>query len=98
MTIEIEFFGLTGPVGSGSNDILLLKHPPSTGLGGYDITVDPTDGPTQVLGVDFGVTHMDAQGFTAGLALDLEGSDIKSALEGDPDDLLKLRVLYNYEE
>lgn len=101
MAIEIEFFGLTGIVGPGANDLLLLRHPPSTGPNGeWDIAVDPVDGPAQVLGVDFGVTHLDPPyGNTGALALNLAGGDIADVLNNTSHGvtgILNLRVLYNY--
>lgn len=105
MAIEVEYFGLTGMIGPGSNDLLLLKAAPSTGPNGvYDITVDPTDGPAQqyISGMpnnDFGVTHMNAQGTTAMLALNLANSDIKDVLNNTSHGvtgILWLRVMYNY--
>jgi len=101
MSIEVESFGLTGAYGiTGINDLLLLKHPPTTGLNGaYDIAVDPNDGPAQRLGIDFGVTHLDANGATCALSLNLEGSDIKDVMEDQTHGvtgMLYLRVIYNY--
>lgn len=101
MAIEVEFFGLTGIVGPGANDLIVLKHPPSTGPnGGYDIALDPVDGPAQILGTDFGVTHLDpAYGNTGALALDLAGSDIKDVRNNfshGVTGILNLRALYNY--
>lgn len=96
MTIEVEFFGLTGIVGGTPNDLLYLKYPPSTGPNGeYDIAVDPTDGPAQILGVDFGVTHI---GATGAVALNLANSDIKDVLNNTYHGvtaILWLRVVYN---
>jgi hypothetical protein len=100
MAIEIEYFGLTGMVGPGSNDRLILKAAPSTGPNGaYDITVDPTDGPAQRYGIDFGVTHSNVPGTTAMLALNLANSDIKDVLNNRSHGvtgILWLRVMYNY--
>ena len=104
MAVEVEFFGLTGIIGpSPYLDGLLLRHAPSTGLNGeYDISVDPTDGPAQRLGVDFGVTHMDyaSAGATGVLALNLVNSDIKDVMNNTKQHgvtgPLYLRVLYNY--
>lgn len=98
MAIEIEYFGITGIVGHGSNDILWLRHPPTTGPNGlYDITVDPIDGPAQRYGVDFGVTHY--SGYTAGLVLNLTNSDIKDVMNNfshGVTGVLYLRTVYNY--
>ena len=107
MAIEVEFFGLTGIIGPNPpyQDGLLLRHAPSTGPNGqYDVAVDPTDGPAQRLGIDFGVTHADynAGGATGVLALNLEDSDIKDVLNNwerhGVTGILNLRVLYNYVE
>lgn len=99
MAIEIEFFGITGMIGPGSNDIIFLRHPPTTGPNGlYDITVDPVDGPAQRYGIDYGVTHY--SGFTAALSLDLVNSDIKDVMNNYEvhgiTGVLYLRVVYNY--
>jgi hypothetical protein len=100
MAIEVEYFGLTGMVGSGSNDLLLLKAAPTTGPNGaYDIAVDPTDGPAQRYGVDFGVTFSNVPGTTAMLALNLINSDIKDVLNNTSHGvtgILYLRAVYNY--
>ena len=100
MAIEVEFFGITGIVGPGSNDLLLLAQAPSTGPNGdYDIALDPTDGPAQVLGTDFGVTHLDASGETAAIALDLANSTIKDVMNDyshGVTGVLTLRAVYNY--
>jgi len=99
MAIEVEFFTVTGSVGPGSNDYLLLKYPPSTGPdGAYDIALDPTDGPAQRNGVDFGVTH---HGWTGLVALDLVNSDVKGVMNDPSHGVtapLTLRVVYNYGE
>lgn len=101
MSIEVEAFGITGIVGPGSNDLLILRHAPSTGPNGeYDIALDPNDGPAQRLNVDFGVTHLDAWGVTAAVALDLVNSDIKDVMNDfshGVTGVLNLRVVYNYE-
>lgn len=92
MSLELEFFTLTGPITD-----LILKHPPSTGVGGYfDVAVDPIGGPAQVLGVDYGITGSELTGI---LTYNLTGSDIKSVREmyqstGETGPIL--RVLYNY--
>ena len=100
MSIEVEYFGLTGMVGGTSNDLLLLKHPPSTGPNGqYDLALDPTDGPAQVYGVDFGVTHMNSSGMTGMIALNLANSDVKDVLNNTGHGvtaILWLRAVYNY--
>jgi len=103
MAIEIEFHTFTGTIGfpGDENDILLLRQPPSTGPNGeWDVAVDPIDGPAQRLGIDFGVTHLDAAGNTGALALNLENSDIKEVLNNTLSygvtGPLHLRVLYNY--
>lgn len=101
MAMELEFFGLTGMVGPGSNDLLILREAPSTGPNGeWDVALDPTDGPAQRLGIDFGVTHLDASGETAAIALDLVNSDIKDVMNNyqphGVTGVLTLRVLYNY--
>jgi len=98
MAIEVEYFGITGTVGPGSNDYLYLREAPSTGPNGeYDIAVDPIDGPAQVIDVDFGVTHL--SGTTTAVALDLSGSDIKDVMNNTSHGvtgILNLRVVYNY--
>ena len=92
MTIEQEFFTLTGPITD-----LTLMHPPSTGLdGAYDIAVDPIGGPAQVLGVDYGITGSSETGV---LTYNLANSDIKKVrmlnqLMGVTGPIL--RILYNY--
>lgn len=104
MAIEVEYFGLTGMIGGGySNDILWLKHAPTTGPNGaYDIAVDPADGPAQRYSVDFGVTHSTISGATGGIATNLPNSDIKSVLNGPQygmsgmTGILWLRAVYNY--
>lgn len=109
MAIEVEYHGLTGTVGNpgDENDLILLRHAPSTGpVGGlnpeddYDIALDPNDGPAQRLGVDFGVTHLDASGYTTAIALDLENSDVKDVLNDlshGVTGMLNIRIVYNYE-
>ena len=103
MAIEVESFGLTGMIGPGSNDLLILQHPPSTGPNGvWDIALDPINGPAQRLGIDFGVTHLDAPyGNTGAIALDLVDSDIKEVLNNYPaygsTGILYMRAVYNYE-
>lgn len=101
MPIEVEFFGLTGLVGGTPNDLLFLKHPPSTGPNGlYDLALDPTDGPAQRMGVDFGVTHSNLAGETGMVALNLANSDVKDVLNNTSHGvtgILYLRVLYNYD-
>lgn len=100
MAIEVEYFGITGMIGPGSNDILLLKGAPTTGPNGeYDVSVDPTDGPAQRYGIDFGVTHANLSGTTAMLALDLANSDIvdvRNNYSHGVTGVLWLRVVYNY--
>ena len=101
MAIEQEFFGLTGIIGTGMNDLLVLSQVPSTGPNGaWDVAVDPTDGPAQRLGIDFGVTHLNIAGTTAAIALNLVNSDIKDVMNNfqahGVTGLLTLRVLYNY--
>jgi len=100
MAVEVEFFGLTGFGGLGSNAVLYLKHPPTTGPdGNYDVAVDPTDGPAQRYGIDFGVTHTDLSGTTGAIALDLENSDIKDVVTDVSHGItgpVTLRVVYNY--
>jgi len=105
MAIEVEYFGLTGMIGPGSNDLILLKAAPTTGPNGaYDITVDPTDGPAQRYipgnsNNDFGVTHSNVPGTTAMLALNLANSDIKDVMNNTSHGvtgILWLRVVYNY--
>lgn len=96
MAIEVEYFGLTG-----MQDTLLLRAAPTTGPNGsYDISVDPTDGPAQRYGVDFGVTHYNVAGTTALLALNLASSDIRDVLVNKAahgvTGILWLRVVYNY--
>ena len=96
MAIEVEYFGLTG-----MQDTLSLRAAPSTGPNGsYDISVDPTDGPAQRYGVDFGVTHSNFAGTTASLALNLASSDIRDVLVNKAahgvTGILWLRVVYNY--
>lgn len=98
MALEVEYFGITGAVGPSSNAILYLKHAPTTGPNGaYDITVDPTDGPAQRYGIDFGVTHA---GVTAGIAINLANSDIKKVMNNISSHgvtgILYLRAVYNY--
>jgi len=101
MAIEVEYFGLTGMVGPGMNDLLLLRQPPSTGPNGeYDIALDPQDGPAQAYGIDFGVTHLDTNGMTAAIAIDLENSDVKDVLNNTwhgVTGILHLRTIYNYD-
>lgn len=104
MAIEVQYVGLTGMVGPGSNDLILLKAAPTTGPDGrYDIAVDPTDGPAQryqgLSTDDFGVTHANLAGTTAMLALNLANSDIKNVLNNTSHGvtgILWLRVVYNY--
>jgi len=100
MSIEVEYFGLTGMVGPGSNDLKLLRSAPTTGPNGaYDIAVDPTDGPAQRYGIDFGVTHANAAGTTALVCFNLVNSDIKNVLNSTAHGVtgvLYLRVVYNY--
>jgi len=102
MALEVEFFGITGMVETGLNDLILLKGQPSTGLGpatgimGYDIALDPTDGPAQQLGVDFGVTHWGSSGL---LCLNLDSSDIKNTMNNyshGVTGMMTLRVIYNH--
>ena len=99
MAIEVEYFGITGLVGPGSNDYLYLRKAPSTGPNGdYDIALDPIDGPAQVIDIDFGVTHL--SGTTTAIALDLANSDIKDVMNDfshGVTGLLTLRAVYNYE-
>ena len=103
MAVEVEFFTITGIVGPGDNDVLMLNHAPSTGPNGeYDIALDPTDGPAQRLGIDFGVTHMDfdSGGMTGLIALDLENGDVKNVMNDLSHGVtgpLTLRAVYNYE-
>jgi len=102
MTIEQEFFTLTGNITGPWGDIPLL-HPPSTGLdGAYDIAVDVIGGPAQVLGADYGLTGSSETGV---LTYSLENSDIKKSviLVGKMNDLANmgvtgptLRILYNF--
>ena len=99
MPIEVEFFTLTGMQGSGGETgILELSRYPSTGVdGNYDIAIDPVDGPAQVLGVDFGITHY---GGTAKVFFDLPNSDIKDVLLNGDHGIttpLRIRALYNGE-
>jgi hypothetical protein len=104
MAIEVEYFGLTGMVGPGSNDLILLKGSPTTGPDGrYDIAVDPTDGPAQryqgLSTDDFGVTFTNDPGTTAMLAINLVNSDIKNVMNDTSHGvtgILWLRVVYNY--
>lgn len=101
MSIEVESFGLTGMVGPGSNDLLLLKEPPTTGVNGdYDIALDPINGPAQRLDIDFGVTHLDGSGNTAAIALDLPYSDVKEVVNNyagyGATGVIWLRAVYNY--
>lgn len=102
MAIEVEFFTITGIVGPGMNDALMLVHAPSTGPDGkYDIALDPIDGPAQRLGIDFGVTHMDhnSGGMTGLISLDLENSDVKFVMNDRYHGItgpLTLRTVYNY--
>ncbi|MBD3262622.1 MAG: hypothetical protein GF334_13295 [Candidatus Altiarchaeales archaeon] len=102
MAIEVEFFTITGQIGPSNNDLLLLHHAPSTGPdGNWDIALDPTDGPAQRLGIDFGVTHLDASGCTGAVSLDLANSDIKYVMNNTAahgvTGPLTMRVVYNYE-
>ena len=101
MAVEVEFFTITGQVGPGSNDFLILQHSPSTGPNGeYDVALDPTDGPAQRQGIDFGVTHLDASGCTGVIALDLVDSDIKDVMNDFSHGAtapLTMRVVYNFE-
>jgi hypothetical protein len=98
MAIEVEYFGITGMIGTGSNDLLVLRQAPTTGPNGaYDIAVDPVDGPAQRYGIDFGVTHSGSTG--ARLALNLTGSDIKDVRNNfshGVTGILWLRAVYNY--
>jgi len=95
MSIEIQYFGITGMIGPGSNDFLPLLTGPSTGVdGAYDVAVDPTDGPAQRYGVDFSVT---SYGYTAAVVLDVAGSDLKDVMNSPgATGILNLRVVYNY--
>lgn len=111
MAIEVEYHGLTGTVGNpgDENDLILLRHAPSTGpvsagVGQeereYDIALDPNDGPAQRLGIDFGVTHLDSSGYTTAIALNLEDSDVKDVLNDlshGVTGMLDIRLVYNYE-
>lgn len=100
MTVEVEFFTITGLIGYGETGMLILKEPPTTGPNGaYDIAIDPTDGPAQRQGPDFGVTHLDAAGATAAVAFDLSTSDIRDVLVNTYHGVtapLTIRALYNY--
>ena len=97
MSIEIQYFGLTGMIGPTSNKDLPLLTGPSTGVaGGYDVAVDPIDGPAQRYGIDFGVT---SYGYTAAVVLDIAGSDLKDVQNNyghGVTGVLNLRVVYNY--
>lgn len=99
MAIEVEYFGLTGGV-TGIQNTVLLKAAPTTGPNGaYDITVDPTDGPAQRYGIDFGVTHANIAGTTALVTFNIANSDIKDVLNNRSHGvtgILWLRVVYNY--
>ena len=96
MSIELEFFTLTGPISD-----IVLKHPPTTGAdGAFDIAVDPIGGPAQRLGVDYGITGSQ---FTGILTYNFTGpsvwSDIRKVrqshiISGETGPIL--RVLYNY--
>lgn len=99
MTIDVKFFIVTGPV-SGLNDGLIpLTYTPTTGPNeSYDIAIDPIGGPTQVQGVDFGITGIVGETGKY-LSYNLENSDIKSIREeyiltGETGPVL--RVIYNY--
>lgn len=102
MALEVEFFTITGIVGPGMNDALMLAHAPSTGPNGeYDIALDPIDGPAQRLDIDFGVTHMDfnSSGMTGLVTLNLENSDVKDVMNNTYHGVtgpLTMRVAYNY--
>ena len=97
MSIEIQYFGITGIVGPGSNDFLPLLTGPSTGAGGgYDLALDPIDGPAQRYDVDFGVTSYVG---SAAITLDIAGSDIKDVMNNPTTGvtgILNLRAVYNY--
>lgn len=110
MAIEVEFhqIPLTGMIGPGLNDTIILQHAPSTGPNGeWDIAVDPIDGPAQRLAFegcfgDFGVTHMDwsSGGQTGVLTFGVTGSDVADVVNNyqahGVTGVLTLRVLYNY--
>jgi hypothetical protein len=97
MSLEVQYFGITGIVGPSNNKELYLLTGPSTGVDGrYDVAVDPVDGPAQKYGVDFGVT---SYGYTAAVVLDIAGSDIKDVQNNyshGVTGVLNLRVIYNY--
>ena len=97
MSIGIEYFGITGMIGPGSNDFLPLLTGPSTGVDGqYDVAVDSIDGPAQWYGIDFGVT---SYGYTAAVVLNITGSDIVDVQNNyghGVTGVLNLRVVYNY--
>ena len=97
MTIEIEFFSLTGLAGNcGSTGMLLLNRFPTTGpSGNYDVAVDPVDGPAQIFNIDFGITGVGLTGF---LYFDMPNSDIRNNLLFPTQGVtgpINLRVLYN---
>ena len=100
MAIEIEYFRLTGMIGNfGVTGLLTLRRMPSTGPNGQpDIAIDPTDGPAQILGSDFGITYM--AGGTGLLVFNLANSDIKNVLLGvntsGQTGPVTLRAVYNY--
>lgn len=97
MAIEVQFFTLTGMQGSGGETgVLHLNGAPTTGPdGNYDIALDPTDGPAQVLGTDFGITHAGSTGI---VFFDLPNSDIRDVLldgsHGITSSII-LRVVFN---
>ena len=98
MPISVEFFTLTGP----ANSLLILKHPPSTGISGYyDVAVDPIGGPAQrgpganVSPVDFGVTGSSLTGM---ITYNFPSSDIRSVRQSHIDSGITgptQRVVYN---
>ena len=103
MPIEVEFLPLTGIIGlPGVTGIYPLLHAPSTGVDGkYDVAIDPMDGPAQEYGKDFGVTHLNPEGTTGAITVNLADSDIKAALNNygshGVTGVLTLRAVYNYE-
>jgi hypothetical protein len=97
MSIEIQYFGITGIIGPSNNKDLPLLTGPSTGVDGrYDVALDSVDGPAQTYGIDFGVT---SYGYTAAVVLNIAGSDIVNVQNNyshGVTGVLNLRVVYNY--